>query len=698
MSNDNQRLLNPNPNPNPERVLAIPVKKSNPVELYRPLRKLVETKYSESDAQKVESVLETLNKCRSDMVKRGDLSLPELRDCLIHYFKCLCMVEPLFTAISSDSEPINFVWYDAFYSEHNNGVSSQPNSIQLEMAAVVFNLGAVCSQIGASSDRTTALGRHLAMDAFNAAAIFFLKLWKDLAKDVSATLDLTFLFAESLHCLFSAQALELKSQQQLKDNSSSAFEKYRCAVSFKSASEHYQRAYDLIVGDSVATEHVHKFDQTWITHLHQKKEFFQVEARQRLSSVQPISQPLRSFSSICALDHDAESVNEKLVRAIFWRVDLWMPKLEGVYLDLVLSEDIPFKIMDGGKLVANPWDMPPPYPTYVAIPSSSSSSSSSSHILALPLKKSEPLDLYESLRNYFVLKYSESVAKSVEGLLELLNKLRSEMLRDDLSLPLRRDCLIRYYKCLCMIEPLFPMTSSSNPPIFVWYNTFNPQQNSSQHNIHLEKASVLFNLGALGSHIALSCDLTTIQGQRIAIDALHDASYWFLILTHEAEKASATIDLSISCTQMLHEIISAQVADLECNFPQLRYVSVCGGCPVFVLYRKAFDMSTLGPLAETRVQSLIAQHLLSIMRTCLIEFAPSDVTEQFLVGYCKAAQFLTGYRIPVGCQPPCLDLLSKAGPVMIKDGNLVANLSGSDIRIGGDELPGDHSNMAIDQN
>ncbi|QHO32642.1 vacuolar-sorting protein BRO1-like [Arachis hypogaea] len=333
---------------------------------------------------------------------------------------------------------------------------------------------------------------------------------------------------------------------------------------------------------------------------------------------------------------------------------------------------------------------------HVAIPSSSSSSSS--HILALPLKKSEPLDLYESLRNYFVLKYSESVAKSVEGLLELLNKLRSEMLRDDLSLPLRRDCLILYYKCLCMIEPLFPMTSSSNPPIFVWYNAFNPQQNPSQHNIHLEKASVLFNLGALGSHIALSCDLTTIQGQRIAIDALHDASYWFLLVTHEAEKASATIDLSISCTQMLHEIISAQVADLECNFPHPRYVSVSAGCPVFVLYRKAFDMSTLGPLAETRVQSLTAQHLLLIMRTCLIEFAPSDVTEQFLVGYCKAAQFLTGYRIPVGCQPPCLDLLSKTGPVMIKDGNLVANLSGSDIRIGGDELPGDHSNMAIDQN
>nr|XP_029146356.1 vacuolar-sorting protein BRO1 isoform X2 [Arachis hypogaea] len=205
-------------------MLSIPLKKSDPVDLYRPLRYLVARKYSESDAQSVESILETLNKCRSDMVGRGDLSLPMQRDCLIHYFKCLCMVDPLFTAISSDShsDPIVFVWYDAFYSEHENGVSSQRNSIQLEKAAVLFNLGAIYSQIGASCDRTTALGRHLAMDAFNAAAKFFSELWKVFAKDISATLDLTLLFTETLHHLFSAQASELKLQQQLHDNNNAA--------------------------------------------------------------------------------------------------------------------------------------------------------------------------------------------------------------------------------------------------------------------------------------------------------------------------------------------------------------------------------------------------------------------------------------------------------------------------------------------
>ncbi|RYR01178.1 hypothetical protein Ahy_B06g080043 [Arachis hypogaea] len=158
MSDHDRELLNP------ETVLSIPLKKTDPVELYLPLRKLVASKYSESDAQKVESVLETLNKCRRDMVeRRGDLSLPMQRDCLIHYFKCLCMVEPLFTSLSSDADtdPIIFVWYDVFNSEHEDGVSSQRNAIQLEKAAVVFNLGAICSQIAVSCDRTTALGLTL---------------------------------------------------------------------------------------------------------------------------------------------------------------------------------------------------------------------------------------------------------------------------------------------------------------------------------------------------------------------------------------------------------------------------------------------------------------------------------------------------------------------------------------------------------
>ncbi|MED6217934.1 hypothetical protein PIB30_022225 [Stylosanthes scabra] len=660
-------MNNDNPGkPNPERVLSIPVKKSDAVELYRPLRNFVCGRYSESDAVKVESVLESMSKCRMDMVERGDLSLPRQRDCLLHYLKCLCMVEPLFTAISSDSdydsEPIMFVWYDAF-CEH--GVSSQRNSIQLEKAAVLFNLGAVCSQIGASCDLTTALGRHLAIDAFNASAGFFLKLWKDYAKDVSATLDLTLLFAEILQCLFSAQASELKLQQ------------HNATVSFKSVSKLYESAYDLLLRDSAATAYVLKFDRTWVTHLYQKVEFFKAEARRRGSLLKSKRPDTSELVQQCPL--------EKLFTWICRRPDQWIPKQQPIYLDFLLSEYNPFKIVDG-KLIANPWSMLPPYPKKFAI----LSSSSSSNIFAIPLKKSEDLDLYEPLRNYFVLKYSEIMAKRVEGLLEMLNRLRSEMQRDDLSLPIRRDSLIRYLKCLHMIEPFFPMTTSPNPPVFVWYDAFNPQESSSQHSIHLEKASVLFNLGALCTHIAASCDLTTIQGYRVAIDALHDASHWFAKLPLVAARASATtIDLSVSYAKLLCEVISAQVTDLKWNYPHSHSDSDGSSLPIYpvpLLYQKAYDLLTSGPLAENVVQSSIHQYLESKMKTCHVNTASIDVIGEFLLGYCQVISLL-----PEGCQPRCLDLLSEAGPVMIKDGNLVANLRGSDIVVGGDELHADQT-------
>ncbi|KAL4305117.1 hypothetical protein AHAS_Ahas16G0046200 [Arachis hypogaea] len=650
MNSDDQELLNL------ETMLSIPLKKTDPVELYLPLRRLVASKYSESDAQKVESVLETLNKCRRDMVEpRGDLSLPMQRDCLLHYFKCLSMVETLITSISFDADPIIFVWYDAFNPNHQDGVSSQRSAIQLEKAAVIFNLGAICSQIAASCDRTTALGRHLAMEAFKVAANFFFKLWKDFAKDlVSATLDLTFLFVEFLHNLFSAQASELKLREQLNNKDGSyRLREHRCALAFRSVYELYRRAYELIPTDSAARNHVNSFDQTWVTHLYQKVTFFEAEARQRHSSIlpkskRPLPQEYSSRVKSCALDHDAESVTEILVRGICSRkTQLYVIQTQ-LYVDLILSEYNPFKIMKDGKLVAYPWDMPPPYPTDSAILSSSLSSSSLSDILGLiPLKKTEPLNLYESLRSYFVLKCSESVANRVEGLLQMLHKLRNEMQRDDLSLPLRRECLILYLKYLCMIEPVFPMNASPNPPIFVWYNAINPQQHSSQHNIHLEKASVLFNLGSLCTHIALSCDFTTIHGFRLATDALNEASRWFSRLTaSDSRMASGTIDLSEHYIRM----IDFQLPDLKSKFP-----------------RPQSDESSSRRYAAYSAYNPMTYELLA--------YDPSDVTEQFILGYCKAYSMLQELcEGPLVWEvPPCLDLLSEVSPIKIKDGNLVAN-------------------------
>ncbi|QHO22576.1 uncharacterized protein DS421_12g356450 [Arachis hypogaea] len=235
------------------------------------------------------------------------------------------------------------------------------------------------------------------------------------------------------------------------------------------------------------------------------------------------------------------------------------------------------------------------------------------------------------------------------------------------------------------------MPTSPNTPTFVWYDAFNPQQKSSQHNIHLEKASVLFNLGALSNQISLSCDLSTVQGYRVAMDALYDASYWFSILWKlEAPMASGTNDLSANSAQILREIIASQIVELTWNCPRSHSDgSSLAGYLVTLHCRKAYDLSTLGPLAENLVQSSIPQFLESKMKTCHVQTDPSDVTQQFLSRYCEAQSLLQE-----GCQTPCLDLFFET--VMIKDENVVINLRGSIGRIGGNELPGDHSNMTTD--
>ncbi|XP_057718876.1 uncharacterized protein LOC130933310 [Arachis stenosperma] len=93
--------------------------------------------------------------------------------------------------------------------------------------------------------------------------------------------------------------------------------------------------------------------------------------------------------------------------------------------------------------------------------------------------------------------------------------------------------------------------------------------------------------------------------------------------------------------------------------------------------------STFGLLAENLVQSWTPQYLEWRMKTCHVETRPSNVTEQFVLGYCKSHSLLQEV-----CQLPCLDLLSEVSPVKIKDGNFVANanLRGTKFRIGEHEL------------
>ncbi|KAL9856528.1 Vacuolar-sorting protein BRO1 [Arabidopsis thaliana] len=181
------------------------------------------------------------------------------------------------------------------------------------------------------------------------------------------------------------------------------------------------------------------------------------------------------------------------------------------------------------------------------------SSSLSNLMLAIHEKKTSSVDLYRPLRNYVTFTYSEREAQLIDDDLETLKQLRSDIERvSDPSPAARRDLLISYYKVLCLVETRFPISPDKdhvNAVSFVWYDAFKQKHKATQQNIHLEKAAVLFNLGASYSQIGLGHDRTTVDGRRQASHAFMAAAGAFAHLRdNESIKAtigpSTTVDVS----------------------------------------------------------------------------------------------------------------------------------------------------------
>ncbi|CAH9136609.1 unnamed protein product [Cuscuta epithymum] len=198
------------------------------------------------------------------------------------------------------------------------------------------------------------------------------------------------------------------------------------------------------------------------------------------------------------------------------------------------------------------------------------SSALSNIMLAVYEKKTVSVDLYRPLRNYITINYSEREAQNLEDDLETLKLLRSDIERGASdSLPSRRDLLQSYFKAMCAVESRFPISPEKdhiNSVTFTWYDAFKNRQKAAQQNIHLEKAAVLFNLGAIHSQIGLSFDRSSVDGRRQASHSFIAAAGAFAFLRDNvAMKASmgssTTVDVSVECAGMLERLMLAQAQE-----------------------------------------------------------------------------------------------------------------------------------------
>ncbi|KAM3328521.1 vacuolar-sorting protein BRO1 [Capsicum galapagoense] len=241
--------------------------------------------------------------------------------------------------------------------------------------------------------------------------------------------------------------------------------------------------------------------------------------------------------------------------------------------------------------------------------SPSSTAATTNVMLAIFEKKTVSLDLYRPLRNYISFNYSEREAQNLEDDLQTIKQYRSEIERVPAdSLPARRDLLQNYYKALCAIESRFPISPDKdhvNSVYFTWYDTFKVKQKAVQQNIHLEKAAVLFNLGAVHSQMGLSLDRSAVEGRRQASHSFIAAAGVFTFLRDNvAMKASmgtsTTVDMSVECAGMLERLMLAQAQ--ECVFENtIAKGSTPGVCAkisrqVGIYYEEALAALNVAPL------------------------------------------------------------------------------------------------------
>ncbi|KAK9276718.1 hypothetical protein L1049_006254 [Liquidambar formosana] len=251
----------------------------------------------------------------------------------------------------------------------------------------------------------------------------------------------------------------------------------------------------------------------------------------------------------------------------------------------------------------------------MAAPSStpSTSAATTNIMLAIYEKKTVSLDLYRPLRQFVSFTYSEREAQSLEDDLQSVKQMRSDLERTTTqsdSPTARRDLLQNYFKVLCVMETRFPISPDKdhiNTITFTWHDAFKQKLKASQQNIHLEKAAVLFNLGAVYSQIGLTYDRSSSEGRRQASHAFIAAAGAFALLRDNAATkasmgSSTTVDVSVECAGMLERLMLAQAQ--ECVFENtIAKGSTPGVCAkiarqVGIYYEEALAALNVAPLNQ----------------------------------------------------------------------------------------------------
>ncbi|KAM4722537.1 rhophilin-2 [Rhinophrynus dorsalis] len=184
-------------------------------------------------------------------------------------------------------------------------------------------------------------------------------------------------------------------------------------------------------------------------------------------------------------------------------------------------------------------------------------------LIPLGLKETKDVDFTAAFKDFILEHYSEDGSEYENELADLMD------LRQACRTPSRDEAgielLVGYFQQLGYLENRFFPPSRNMGILFTWYDSFTGVPVSQPH-ISLEKASILFNIGALYTQIGTRCNRQTTTGLEEAVTAFQKAAG---VLQYLKETFTHTPSYDMS-PAMLGALIKMLLAEAhECYFEKL---------------------------------------------------------------------------------------------------------------------------------
>ncbi|XP_028046177.1 rhophilin-2 [Monomorium pharaonis] len=188
-------------------------------------------------------------------------------------------------------------------------------------------------------------------------------------------------------------------------------------------------------------------------------------------------------------------------------------------------------------------------------------------MIPLGLKETKDIDFRDPFKDFILEHYSEDGENYEEAIADLMETRQATRTptRDSAGIAL----LLRYYNQLYFIERRFFPPDRSLGIYFEWFDSLTGVP-SCQRTVAFEKASILFNAGALYTQLAAKQDRLTARGLDQAVDAFLRAAGTFRYI-HENFTNAPSMDLGPDMLEMLVQLMLAQAR--ECLFEKLELQS-----------------------------------------------------------------------------------------------------------------------------